>query len=187
MSEMVVNRREALAGGTVAAALALCKPRAAAAAAIGLKLVDPAAKPPEVAFERPDGTKRRLSDYRGQGLVVNLWATWCVPCVAELPSLDALARAVAADRIAVLPISADRGGAPVVEAFYKVHAISALPVLLDPDGALMQAFGVRGVPTTYLIDRAGMERAYAEGGDDWGTPDAAAAVKKIVGGGGGAG
>ena len=67
-------------------------------------------------------------------MVINLWATWCVPCVAEMPALAALSKALAPDDIAVLPLSSDRGGASVVQAFYEEHAITGLPVLLDPEG-----------------------------------------------------
>ena len=68
-------------------------------------------------------------------MVINLWATWCVPCVEEMPSLAALSKTLAPDDIAVLPLSSDRGGARVVEAFYQDHGITGLPVLLDPKGA----------------------------------------------------
>jgi len=77
----------------------------------------------------PDGTVRTLADYAGQGVVLNLWATWCVPCVAEMPALDALARQVAGDRVAVLTLSSDRGGAPPVERFYREKGIQTLCVI----------------------------------------------------------
>ncbi len=181
---MVVTCRGVLAAGTVAATLAPRKPRAAETAD-KLRPVSPPVAPPEVAFRGPDGTEHRLADYRGQGLVVNLWATWCAPCVAELPSLAALAKAVAGEGTAVLPISSDHGGAAAVQAFFKAHDIGGLPVLLDPEGALTRAFGARGIPTTYVIDRAGMERAMAEGSVDWGAPAVVEIVRKLAGGGSG--
>ena len=73
-------------------------------------------------------------------MVINLWATWCVPCVEEMPSLAALSKTLAPDDIAVLPLSSDRGGARVVEAFYQEHGITGLPVLLDPKGAAARAW-----------------------------------------------
>ena len=81
-------------------------------------------------------------------MVVNLWATWCAPCVAEMPALEVLSKVLAPQDIAVLPLSSDRGGADVVRAWYQQHGITGLPVLLDPKGALVKAFNARGIPTT---------------------------------------
>ena len=113
-------------------------------------------------------------------MVINLWATWCVPCVEEMPSLAALSKALAPDDIAVLPLSSDRGGARVVEAFYQEHGITGLPVLLDPKGAAARAWHARGIPTSLIIDKQGRERARLEGSADWSTPAAAAIVRKLV-------
>ncbi|MDQ2801973.1 MAG: TlpA family protein disulfide reductase [Pseudomonadota bacterium] len=176
---MMVTRRGILAAGTVAATLPARKLRAQESGR--LKVLSAPAKPPEVAFRTPDGAPRRLSDYRGQGLVVNLWATWCAPCVAELPSLAALAKTVAADNIAVLPISSDHGGAAAVKAFYKTHALTGLPVLLDPEGALMHAFAAPGIPATYVIDLAGVERGRAEGAMDWSMAAIVELVRRLTG------
>ena len=104
-----------------------------------------------------------------------------MPCVAELPALAALARTLAPDNIAVMPLSSDRGGLPKIEAFYADRGISGLPVLLDPKGAAGQAWGARGIPTTLIIDRQGRERARAEGAADWATPAAAELIRKLVG------
>ena len=115
-------------------------------------------------------------------MVINLWATWCVPCVAEMPSLAALSKALAPDDIAVLPLSSDRGGARRVEAFYQEHGITGLPVLLDPKGAAARAWHARGIPTSLIIDKKGRERARLEGSADWSTPAAARLVRKLVAG-----
>lgn len=178
---MRLTRRGLLAAGTVATLLGTRKPQTALAAELG-KLV-PVAPPqpaPDVVFHTADGTARRLADYAGKPLVVNLWATWCPPCVKELPSLAALARSVAEQGILVLPVSADRGGAKTVEAFYAAHGIDGLPVLIDKDSALMHAFGVEGLPTTFLIDRAGKIVGREQGGMDWNTPEAISAVRKLA-------
>jgi thiol-disulfide isomerase/thioredoxin len=113
-------------------------------------------------------------------MVINLWATWCAPCVAEMPSLDALARALAPRDVAVLPLSSDRGGAAVVQAWFRDHGIAALPVLLDPKGTLARAWQARGIPTTVLVNRQGLGCARLEGSADWDSAGAAELVWRMV-------
>ncbi len=136
---------------------------------------------PPFRFYTGDNQARSLADYRGKGVVLNLWATWCGPCVAEMPTLDALAEAAAPDGIVVLPVSSDAGGAASVRSFYDSHDIGHLPVLLDPGGAIIQAWQVPGIPVTVIFDRAGHARARLVGGADWSTPEALARIKALCG------
>ena len=180
---MRLTRRSLVAtAGTVAAGVPLGKPRAASAlqGIEALQALD-APKPVDVRFTEADGTARSLADYAGQGVVLNLWATWCVPCIKEMPSLAAFAAVVAQDRIAVLPLASDKAGASIVERFFKDLGVANLPVLLDPMGAAARGLAVRGIPTTLIIDRQGREVAWLEGGMDWATDPALAAVRKLVG------
>lgn len=200
----VTTRRALLAGGglvaagTVAAVAFLRKPEAppvhtllpsavpgTPAIKVGtiadLKRTDPPAIPAAATFQEADGTLRSLGDYAGKGLVVNLWATWCVPCVAEMPELQDLARKVAGEGILVLPLSSDRGGAEVVRRFYAANRIEALPVLLDPRGEAGRAWGARGLPTTIVIDRQGRERGRVEGAIDWTSAATVAELRRLVG------
>jgi thiol-disulfide isomerase/thioredoxin len=200
----VATRRALLAGGglvaagTVAAMAFLRKPEGPAvhtlapSAAPGvppvkvgtiadLKRTEPPAIPAAARFLEADGTERTLGDYAGRGLVVNLWATWCVPCVVEMPELQELAHKVAGDGILVLPLSSDRGGAEVVRRFYAAHRLDGLPVLLDPRGEAGRAWGVRGLPTTIVIDRQGRERGRVEGAIDWASAATIAALRGMVG------
>jgi thiol-disulfide isomerase/thioredoxin len=141
----------------------------------------PGPRLPGFDFVTEAGEKRTLADYAGRGIVLNFWATWCGPCVKEMPALDQLARAVADDHIAVLPLSSDRAGAAAVEAFYKEQGIRSLPVLLDPEGAAARAVGARGIPTTVILDGEGRERQRVEGAVDWSKPDVMAALRKAIG------
>lgn len=137
---------------------------------------------PPFTFTTADGEPRSLADYAGRAVVLNFWATWCVPCVAEMPALAKLATLVDPAAIAVLPLASDRGGAPVVQRFFEQRSIDGLPVLLDPKGAAMHAFNARGIPTTILIDRHGRERGRLEGAADWADPAAVAAIKELAAG-----
>ncbi len=183
-----VSRRRALVTAATVAAGALggnVAPPPARAQEMGsiddMEQMPPGATLPAFQFFTPDNQARTLADYRGRGVVLNLWATWCGPCVAELPTLDALAAAVATDDIVVLPLSSDAGGAATVRAFYDGHDIGHLPVLLDPGGAITQAWQVPGIPVTVIFDRAGHPRARLVGGADWSTPAAVARVKALCG------
>jgi peroxiredoxin len=174
---MVLRRREVVAGGTLTALLLSGKRAAAMGQVMELKPPRPA---PATPFYTADGAPRTLGDYRGKNLLVNLWATWCMPCVRELPSLSALAGKIGAEGFTFLPISSDIGGAPRVEAFFKQHGITNLPVLIDKDMALMQAFGARGLPSTYVINAKGMIVGLEEGGMNWNAPDIVAGLRALV-------
>ncbi len=179
----MISRRVLLAaGGTLAAALIARKPHAAGLQnlADALDLINPPVPAPDIGFAAADGTQHHLSEFRGHGMVINLWATWCAPCVEEMPSLAKLSKTLAPDDIAVLPLSSDRGGAKAVEAFFQEHGITGLPVLLDPKSAAAHAWHARGIPTSLIIDKQGRERARLEGSADWSTPAAAQIVRKLV-------
>lgn len=180
----LITRRGLLAaGGTVAAAGWPRKLWAQDLKALGagLQPIDPPVAAPDIVFVDAEGKPHHLSEFRGHGMVINMWATWCAPCVAEMPSLAALSKAVAPADIAVLPLSSDHGGAAAVEAFFRQHDIAGLPVLLDPQGAAEQAFKVPGIPTSVIIDKAGTQRARLEGSADWSTPAAVAIVRHLAG------
>jgi thiol-disulfide isomerase/thioredoxin len=179
---MTLTRRTMMAAaGTVAMAMPLRKPRAEGLQGIdALRRLD-TPKPIDVHFTTADGSARSLADYAGKGIVLNMWATWCVPCVAEMPALAAFASVVAKEGIVVLPLSSDRGGASIVTRFYKDLGLASLPVLLDPLSAAAHALNVRGIPTTLVIDRQGREVAWLEGSVDWASDPAVAEIRKLVG------
>ena len=122
---------------------------------------------PDVAFVEDGATDRTLGDFRGRGVVLNFWATWCAPCVHEMPALDHLRAELADEGVDVLALSSDFGGAKVVERFYAKNDIANLPVLNDTRGRLAQAFGLKGLPTTILIDAEGREVGRVVGPAEW--------------------
>jgi thiol-disulfide isomerase/thioredoxin len=170
------------AAGTLTGGLSARKLRAEALQdlAHALSPTNPPAAVPDIVFLSADGKEHGLAEFLGHGMVINLWATWCAPCVAEMPALAALSKTLAPDDIAVLPLSADRGGASAVQSFYREHGISGLPVLLDPRGSAARTWHARGLPTSVIIDTKGRERARLEGAADWSTPAAAATVRRLA-------
>jgi len=131
-------------------------------------------------FQDAEGREHRLSEFLGHGMVVNFWATWCQPCIAEIPSLATLSRALAPYDIAVLPMSSDRGGVKVVASWFSGHDVAGLPILIDPHGALARAWGGDGIPTTHVISRDGKERARLDGAADWSSEAAVALIRRLV-------
>lgn len=181
----LITRRSVLVGGaTLATALPPRKPWAARKLpdlAEALIPTDPPVTPADVPFFGADGTEHHLAEFLGHGMVVNLWATWCAPCVAEMPSLEALSVALAPENIAVLPLSSDRGGADKVREWFREHDIKSLPVLTDPKGAVARAWNARGIPMTVIIDRKGRECARLEGAADWSASSTIDLIRKLVG------
>jgi thiol-disulfide isomerase/thioredoxin len=142
-------------------------------------LLDPPRPAPELGFTSRDGTPRRLADFRGRVVLVNLWATWCGPCVEEMPSLDRL-QAKLGTALTVLAISEDRPGESVVAPFLEKLKLGHLAVYLDPKNGALKAFGVQGLPTSFLIGRDGRMRAMLEGSTDWDTPAMIARLRSYI-------
>jgi thiol-disulfide isomerase/thioredoxin len=151
------------------------------AAALG-QLEEFAPRPlPALSFTDAEGAPKAVADFAGRGLLVNLWATWCGPCVAEMPALDRAQAALAGAGVQVLALSSDRGGRPVVEKFYTERGIKGLGVWLDPRGAAGRALGVRGLPTSVLVNRAGQEVARLEGAAEWDQPEMLERLRALLG------
>ena len=136
---------------------------------------------PNLKFFDVAGRKLSLADYRGAGLVVNVWATWFGPCVAEFPTLAAVAPVLAAAKILVLPISIDMEGLRVVQAFYAAHGVTGLPILLDPDGSATDTLNADGVPITLLVNPSGQAVGRAEGGANWNTARTVELLRRLIG------
>ncbi|MDA8253378.1 MAG: TlpA disulfide reductase family protein [Rhodospirillales bacterium] len=182
-----IGRRAALAGlggGLLSGLAGLALPARAGTLPLlpaALRRFVPPEPAPTVPFTTGAGQTRMLAAWRGDGIVLNLWATWCLPCKAEMPALDRLAQIVAASRIVVLPVSIDTGGRKAVMTFYRENRIAHLPVLLDPEGRMVTALKAPGVPTTVIIDRQGRMVGQVEGPVQWDAPSSVALLRKLVG------
>ena len=126
---------------------------------------------PAAVFTDPDGKPVKLADFAGKPLLVNLWASWCAPCVKELPTLDQLARS---GRVRVLALNQDTGPHASVVAFLQAHKIATLEPYQDDKMAMSAALGPDTVlPTSILYDSSGKEVWRYVGDLDWTSPEAA--------------
>lgn len=147
------------------------------------KFVTPveAAPAPVTSFQDPAGAPKRIADFKGKVTVVNLWATWCGPCVIEMPTLAKLAAEYQGKPVEVVAISVDRpDDAGKARAFIAKHA--PLAFYHDPKMALPFAFKptASGMPTTIIYGADGVERGRLAGGADWGGKDAKALIDKVL-------
>jgi thiol-disulfide isomerase/thioredoxin len=113
------------------------------------------------------GERITLEKFRGRIVVLNLWATWCTPCIAEMPTLDQLQAQLEPLGVVVIALSIDRGGPQVVRDFFDDHDIEHLGVYVDPTMRAQSDFNVIGLPTTILIDREGRDRGRIVGPAEW--------------------
>jgi cytochrome c biogenesis protein CcmG/thiol:disulfide interchange protein DsbE len=166
-----VDRRSLLA----AAALALMAPLSRATAILSEWKGPPAAPPIELFT--PDGTLFTLASLRGQVVLVNFWATWCEPCVTEMPALQRL-RDQFAPRFEILGVNYQEGPARI-KSFIDRTGIS-FPIVRDTDGAVAKAWGARIFPASYVVDRTGDVRHVLIGAADWTSPGLVSTIRKLL-------
>ncbi len=126
---------------------------------------------PTIAFTDTGGKKTTLAAFQGKPVLLNLWATWCVPCIKEMPTLDTLAGRVG-DTLVVLPLAQDLKGMEVVGPFFQKNGYKHLKPYLDTDTAFSVQMGTN-LPTTILYDSAGKEVWRVSGDFDWAGAEAA--------------
>jgi peroxiredoxin len=152
-----------------AVSVAAERERAGACLALAPDNVQEARKAPDFALPDLRGKKRRLSDYRGKVVLLSFWATWCPPCVEELPSLARLQSLMKGEEGFVLLIVSVDDSAKAVRAFFEKHGAPVGPeaVLIDPSRKVPASFGTVKFPETYLIDRSGLVRHRFINKRDW--------------------
>ena len=126
-----------------------------------------------------DGGTRRLEDYRGRVVLVNFWATWCAPCVEEMPSIERLRRSFDARRFAVLAVNVGQGPA-AAGVFAEKMELGGFSILLDRDMRTSKAWGARILPATFIVDPDGRLRYSHYGAIDWSRADVRAAIAKLI-------
>lgn len=137
-------------------------------------------KAPTFAFAAPDGSDTTLQDFAGRPMLVNLWATWCGPCVAEMPTLDAVAAGQGPGGLAVITISQDSQGEKLIPAFFRKHDLPHLKGWLDPENQFGFHYATGQLPTSVLYDASGKEVARIIGGMDWKGEEARALIAEAM-------
>jgi len=139
-----------------------------------------------IAFAGPDGQKLSLADFRGRAVLLNLWATWCVPCRSEMPALDKLQAEAGGPKFEVVTVNVDTARVERAGKFLDEIGVSHLARYADHSGdtfeTLRLAGKALGLPTSLLIDAEGCEIGVVAGPANWTSPDAVAAVKVLEGG-----
>lgn len=140
---------------------------------------------PAVAFKGPDGAPTDLASLRGKLLLVNLWATWCAPCKAEMPALDRLQAELGGDSFQVVAINVETRNLDKPPAWFKANGIAHLTYYGDPEGKVLpviqSAVGSTGLPTTMLIDAKGCTLGVMKGPAEWSSPDGLALIRAALG------
>jgi thiol-disulfide isomerase/thioredoxin len=129
----------------------------------------PSPKPspaPAISLTDTAGNKVDLSGFGGKLVILNLWATWCEPCLREMPSLERLQSRLG-DKVAVLSVSEDRGGTKIVEPFIAKLGLKSVKIYVDPKSEVGHVFTVQGLPTSLVIGRDGNLRGRVEGAAEW--------------------
>jgi thiol-disulfide isomerase/thioredoxin len=140
---------------------------------------------PALAFTGPDGQPMTLAALKGKTLLVNLWATWCAPCLKEMPALDALQKEMGGPDFAVVAINIDTRNLDKPKAWLAENRIATLPFHGDPQAATFQALRaahkVEGMPVSIIVDKEGCELGIIQGPADWASADSKALMKAAIG------
>ena len=134
---------------------------------------------PEFSLTSPVGTPVNLRQFRGKVVLLNFWATWCLPCVREMPSMEALYQKFKEKDFVVLAVSLDEKGAAVVKPFLEKYKLT-FSIALDQDSAVSRKYGAGALPSSFLINRKGQVIAAAKGERDWFSADAVSYMAEIL-------
>jgi peroxiredoxin len=130
-------------------------------------------------FPSLDGKKVNLADYKGKVVLLNIWATWCAPCVAEMPSMEKLYQELKDEGFEILAVSVDESGAETVNPFMKKHKLG-FPVLLDTKGDIKTLYQATGIPESFIIDGEGIIVEKIIGPRDWASSSAIRYFRNLI-------
>ncbi len=140
--------------------------------AADIERIEPATKLPNFSFTDKNGKKRNIAEFKGKIILINFWATWCLPCIEELPQLDQLEELFGAENLAVIPISIDQAlGVDELKNFYKKHQIKNLAIFQDKEMRAYESINSFGIPTSVLVDRQMRAHLKVSGYLNWLDPE----------------
>jgi thiol-disulfide isomerase/thioredoxin len=135
---------------------------------------------PEIKFQDAEGRERTLAHWRGKVVLLNLWATWCLPCRKEMPSLDRLQAALGSDKFEVVALSVDRKGLEASKKFLDETKVEKLGLYVDASTRANSTLRVVGLPATLLIDAEGREIGRLLGPAEWDSDEAKRLIRSVV-------
>lgn len=179
---MWLSRLRPLVASLLLTALSIAfAPVASAQEATKTFIMHSAPKPlASISFADEQGQKRSLSEFKGKVVVLNIWATWCVPCREEMPTLDRLQAALGGADFEVMPLSVDRGGLDIVSKFFAEIGVNRLSKYTDTSGQVLRSVNAVGLPTTLIVDRAGNEVGRVVGPVEWDAPEVVKLLRTIM-------
>jgi thiol-disulfide isomerase/thioredoxin len=135
---------------------------------------------PDVKFQGADGKERTLADWRGKVVLLNLWATWCLPCRKEMPALDRLQRDMGSERFEVVAVSVDRTGLKGARKFLDETGAEKLALYADGTARMGTTLRAAGLPATILVDAQGREVGRLLGPAEWDSEDAKRLIRAVL-------
>ena len=124
--------------------------------------------------------QKKLADYRGQVLMINVWATWCLPCRVEMPSIEALQKDYAPKGLKIVAVSIDDPGTDdAIRSFARQYKLT-FEILHDPSKQIVEAYDISGYPETFIVGRDGIIRKKLMQATDWNSPDARALMDRLL-------
>jgi len=142
--------------------------------------VTPLLAAPDFTLEDMDGESYELQDYRGKVVLVNFWATWCPPCRKEMPALEALYKKLGDESFAVLAVNQWEDPDHVFAYTGELNVFPTFPILFDPESKISAAYGVKGLPTSFLIDTKGRLAYRAVGGRAFDHPEVERLIRELL-------
>lgn len=145
-----------------------------------VELKEPRAALPSFPFKNLDGGDSDFSAFKGKVVLINFWATWCIPCIKEMPSLNKLVTTIGKEKFAVLALSLDGPTRAKVAPFIRDKELTALDVHLDDKRAAYGKLDILVLPTSILVDKQGREVGRLAGDAEWDTPEAVALIRHLI-------
>jgi thiol-disulfide isomerase/thioredoxin len=146
----------------------------------GFKPVDPPMQMGGVPFQDADGKTVTLADFKGRPILLNIWAKWCAPCLAEMPKLNTLQAETAPGTLAVVTVAVDEPDPAKVRNFLANRRWDALKPYLDPKNAFAEALDIKSIPVSLLIDRNGFALVRVDAPVDWYSDEAIRLLKRTI-------